>query len=311
MSEVDTYIKKGLKVIQGYLDDGNLAAALKGCEELLRIDPSHSGVRKMYEKVRELIIKDNEKRVDADIAATMHLWDEKKYEELARIYRKLISFAPHHEKLRSLMKKLGMKIEDEEARQRAEFLEQALDAIEQLLRDHKYSDAVGAANELLTLAPLNSKAKGILKRSKKLLIEHELEKNQRIVDSSDFERAIEFYRGLLAIDPENGTVTSLQKRAMEHLRQQEKISGKISANEGEVRIKQLFDAAEYEKVIQACDEVLRDDPTKIAAKIYRKKAEKNLEKESDMIVRKKMQSKEYRDAMRGERKKNPQGFITV
>jgi len=311
MSEADIYIKKGLNIIKGYLNSNNLAAALKGCQELYSINPYDDGVRSMYKKVQALVLEDNSRRVDQDIASTMPLWNEKKFAELGVIYKKLSAFAPTHAHLKEMILKLNIAMQHEQEGQRLAFIDKAVSAIHELIKQKKYRDAVGGSRELVKLAPLNSTAIALLKRTTKALIDDELEKNQRIVEGGDFDRSVEFLRSLLSIDSENSKLISLQKRALSHLNDQNKVSGKIAINESEQRLKDLYKSAEYEKVVQACNEIFLAEPGNIAAKIYKSKAERSLESESSKIILNKMLSKDYKSSIAEEMSINKDRFLVV
>lgn len=288
MVDTELYIKEGLKIVKTLLEQGNFVAARTACQELLKVNPYHRKVLKYLRCIQEEITAQNEEKVDADIEATDHLWKEEQYEELLKIYTKLYQNAPQHNKLKGLIEKLNNKLSKQVREQRADFLKKALIAIDGLMREKHFGDVIQACNELLTFDPLNKNASEYLQAAKNELIEQKLRENERIIDSADFERALEFYDTLLGIDPENTKVKNLSIQAKTHLASQKMLADRIHLNESVARMKALFKQAEYEKVLQACEEIERLERGSWNARIFRKKAKRTIHREIEAAITKKL-----------------------
>lgn len=309
MIDPETYIEEGLKIVKTLVEQGNLQAALGSCQELLKVNPYHRKVQKYLKNVEEMILEKNMEKVDNDLEATMHLWKEGRYDDLLNIYGRLYQYAPNHARLRELIAKLNDTLAKHQKDERNTVaLKMLADATAQMNQKH-FGDAIQICNELLRIAPLNEPAAIMLKEAKNELIEQKLQENERMVDSADFERSLEFYATLLGIDSENKKVQALALRAKEHLAHQKAVAAKIQLNESLVRMKELFKNSEYEKVIQACAEIDRMDPGNFTSKIFRRKAEKTMRAESDEMVVKAL--KETWAAMAVEVAKNPEKFVRI
>lgn len=309
MVDPKQYIKQGLKIIENLVKQGNLVSAVNGCKDLLRINPYDKSVLKQQEKIEALIEKENIKKVDMDIDRTMHLWQEKRFEELRDIYVRLYSFAPEYGRLRKLISQLNERLSEDDKNNRKLFIEKALKAISDLMDSQKYGDVIQASNELLNMDPLNEDAKQSLQKAKNSLIEQKLRDNQNIFDSADFERALDFFESLLKIDPNNKKVKQLVLQAQERVAHQKLLAAKIHLNESIARMKDLFKAAEYEKVIQSCEEIDRLDPGNFTARVFKKKAASTIESEINTQAVKRM-----KEAMASEEaafRKNPSVFLKV
>ena len=309
MIDTETYISQGLKIVKGLISKGSLQAALNACRELLKVNPYHREVQKYLSKIEEAIVEQNEKKVDADIAATMPLWKEQRYEDLMKIYAKLYQYAPRNMRLIGLIEKLQERLTDQQKNERDAFLNKAVSAIAGLLKEGRFADTIQACNELLGINPGNKTAETYLKQAKTDLIEQKLKENERIFESADFERALEFYNSLLAIDPENQKIKNLAFQASERMAEHSLIADKVHLNESIVRMKELFKAGEYEKVLQSCEEILRPDPGNISAVVFLKKADETLGKETNILVLKKL--KEIWTAMEPEYLKNPAAYARI
>ncbi|MBP9718508.1 hypothetical protein KBD59_04405 [Candidatus Gracilibacteria bacterium] len=279
----EKYIQNGLKVVSDLEKQGNVPAALRACEELLRVNPYHLKVQKYIQHLQETIVSQNAAKVDKDIDATMHLWDEHRYDDLATIYTRLYQFAPQHQRLKKMIEKLQHSMTDAQKNTYKDFLQKAYDAISQLIREEKWSDAIQASNELLQRAPGDAKSEKLLLEAKNGYVEGQLEKNRNVIEGSDFERAVNLYQQLLAIYPEHTRTRRLLQQTQSHLSEKKILASKINLNESIARMKELFKTNEYEKVIQACDEILQLDAHCVTAQVFRKKAEATLEKECTLL----------------------------
>ncbi len=309
MVDPELYIAEGLKIVKALIEQGNLQAALANCKELLKVNPYHRTVQKFLRKIEELILKDNIKKVDIDIDSTMHLWKEDRYDDLLKIYNKLYQYAPQYRRLQKLIQKLTSKLNASQTAMRQDFIHKAHAAIADIIHQQNFSDAILASSELLHYDPLNVEAQRSLMKAKDGLIEKKLKENTRIMESADFERAVEFYESLLNINSYNENVKRLTLQAKGHLAEQKLLAEKIHLNESVVRMKELFKSAEYEKAIQACEEILRIDPANFVAKMFAKKARVTIRDESNDLMVKKLKAALAETT--GEYAKNPAGFVRL
>lgn len=305
----ETYIKNGVKIIEDLVKQKSFQPALASCQELLKVDPYHRTVQKLLKKIQERILEENIKKVDRDIDTTMGLWKEKRYDELFAIYTRLYQYAPQHNRLTKLIKKLEQSMSEEQKNTRRDFVTQAHTAIRDLLKQKQYADALQAGNELLTVDPLNTDTQKMVATAKEGIVEQKLQANARIVDSADFERALEFYNGLLAIDPTSQKIQALAFQAKARLAEQHTLASRIHFNESLARMRELFQSSEYEKTVQACDEILHLDSKNVTAKIFRKKALHIIEIETEKMVMKRL--KEGSEALVAEYQKEPGKFAEI
>lgn len=309
MIDSDAYIKQGLKIVKALIAQGNLQGALSGCNELLKINPYNRDIQKNLKKIEELIVASNIKKVDTDIEATMHLWDEKRYQDLLEIYNRLYPFAPSYGRLQKLIGKVQSKLSDQNRKERDEYIDNALKAISDLLRQKQLGDAIQACNELLLIDPLNSHAQKYLTSAQNELIQNKLNDNQKLLESSDLDRISQFYTSLLSIRPDH---SDLQKRSLQvkaQLAERKILAEKIHLNESIARMKELFKSAEYEHVLQSAAEIDRLDPGNISARIFKKKAIDTMQAETEAIATKKM--KEAWGTLLSEYQRNPGAFIKI
>ena len=309
MLNPDRYIKESLKVVQQLMHDGNFSAALKACEELVRVNPYNKNVTKCIKEIEEAILRDNEKKVDRDIDSTMHLWEEKRYDDLMKIYTKLYQFAPQHARLKSLIEKLMKTLGTAQQDNRRDYIERALKAIDQLMSEKRFGDCLQACSELLALDPFNSKAHELQTLAQNGLIELKLSQNSHISESANFDRMLEFYESLTSINAQNSKVKKLIVQAKSRVAEQHVLAAKIALNESIARMKELFKAEEYEKVIQSCEEIDRLDPGNFAARVFHKKAEATMDAESDILEGK--QLKEQILLLSEEYTKQPASFVKL
>lgn len=309
MADLNQYIKDGLKIADQFLNEKNFSQALSACQELLKVNPYDRKLHKYLRRIEEHILEENIKKVDHDIDATMHLWKEGRFDDLFQIYARLIQYAPDHRKLKKLIEKLGEQMTDKERRLVQDNREKALANIQELMVEKRLGDALQAGNELLKADPLNTEAGIFVSQIKNLIIEQKMAENERILDSADFERQIEFFTGLLSLQPNHEKVKKLLLKAQAHAAEQRMIAAKIHLNESISRMKELFKNAEYEKVIQACEEIDRQDSGNFSAKIFRKKAIATMDAEIEVLAVKKLQ--EAWGVMKGEVEKRPEGYIRI
>lgn len=303
------YIKEGLKIVKTLMKQGNLQAALRGCQELLKVNPYDRGVQSFLKDIQEQIIKQNEKKVDADIEATMHLWKEKRFVELQGIYARLYPYAPQHKHLRSLIEKLNAALFAEQKEERTDFFRRASDAIQNLFKEKKLGEVMQACNELLSIDPVNKDALHYLQAAKDEIINQKLKQNQSIIESADFERALEVLESTAGVDPANASVQKMIERAKWQVAERRLLAEKIHLNESVARMKELFKNAEYEKVLQSCEEIDRLDPGNFTARVFRKKAATTIHAEIEDATVAKLK-KAWAELAR-EYEKNGGGYVKV
>lgn len=309
MVDPEKYIKDGLVIAKKLMKEGSLQTAYSACQELLKVNPYHKKIISLAEEIQECIVEANKKKVDSDIDATMHLWDEKRYDELQRIYVRLYQFAPTFKRLQKLIQKLNQYVSDDQKSQRSEFLKKALSAIRDLHDKGEFTDAMQACNELLSLDPMNDDARDALAKARKALVTKKLQENERITDSADFERQLEFYESLLAIDPGNASIARLASNAKAGLSERKVLAAKVELNLSIARMKVLFDHAEYEKVLQACDEIEQMSPRNFSALLFRKKTKNAIDEEIERQSVAKL--RETWKNMLPEYQKNPEVYLRV
>lgn len=309
MVDPEQYIKEGLKIVKALMGEGNLPMALRTCRELLKVNPYHRKVQKYLKEIEERIVEQNEKKVEADIDATMHLWKEERFDDLMKIYVRLYQYAPQNHQLQKLIAKLNEKLSAQQKNVRTVVVHESLAKMAAFLNEQKFGDAIQTGNELLRVDPLNSEAATYLKKAKNGLIEQKLKDSARIMDSADFDRQLEFFDSLLTIDPEHKEVKRLALRSRSHLAEQKMIAEKIHLNESVTRMKELFKNAEYEMVLQSCEEIERLDPGNFTARVFRKKAKRTMRAEIDILTVKLL--KETWTALEPEYLKNRGAFVRI
>lgn len=309
MLDTDKYIKQGIAIVRSLIREGKLQAALSGCNELLKINPYDRSVQEVLREIEEQIVKENDKKVDSDISATMHLWKEGRWEDLLKIYGKLHQYAPSNKRLSDLITKLYAKLSDNQKKERDDFISKALSTISGLLKEKQFGDAIQACNELLEIDPINDHAKSYLQTAQNKLIERKLDDNRRILEGADLDRILEFYNSLLAIRPDH---QDIQRRALQvkaQIAERKILADRIHLNESIARMKALFKNAEYEKVIQSAEEIERLDAGNVSARIFRKKALQTMKEEIDDLVVKKL--KEAAKNSNIDYKKSPAEFVKI
>ncbi len=309
MLDPDTYVAQGLKAVDQLVDSGDLITALKACEELLRVNPYHHGAQSTLSNIHVKIEKQNEDLVDHDIQNTMKLWDEHRYDDLRVIYGKLLKFSPNHKKLLSLVSKLNETFTEEVKKAHKELKDKARTAIESLIKDQKYDDALLACTELSEYFPQDAEAENMIKKMRYSVIDAKLEENKLLSNTADFMAAEAFYESLLKIEPSHKRVNTLLSETREHDTKSRILDSKIHLNESIERMKKLWNTHEYEKVDQACDEILQQDARNFTAKIYKKKSASILANESDVLEQK--QLAEQWQKMSEEYNKDRTQFITI
>ncbi|MBI2453889.1 hypothetical protein HYV58_01785, partial [Candidatus Peregrinibacteria bacterium] len=288
MGDPRKIIEDGIRVIKKLIASGYYPDALRWCQDMLAINPYHRDVLGYFNKVQKLILRENERKVDADIDNTMHFWKEHRYNDLRTIYLKLLPYAPQHRRLRKLIKKLNEQLTDAEKKNRSEFIRKAEELFRKLLFEERYGELIQAASELLQYDPINREAPKYIQKAKDLLIEKKLAENQHLVEGSNFARALDFYESLLKIDAENRMVKRLAHQVRLHLAEQKFIAEKIHLNESIARMKELFKNAEYEKVFQACEEIDHFNPNNFTSKVFKAKALRTIHDEIEHLSVKKL-----------------------
>lgn len=309
MIDPNDYIEKGLKAVDEMANRGDYMSALKACEDLLRVNPYHRGAIQTLRNIQTKIEKSNAEKVDRDIESTMPLWKQGKYDELRTIYGKLYAYAPEHKKLRSLIIKLQETVSSETQKQQNEVKQKAIAAIENLLTQKNYDDAITATQELSEFFPLDKDVEKIGTKVRYAKIDSEITSNPQFQNTADFMAAEAFYEGLLKIDPTHPEVKKLLQQTREHDTRARVLDSKIHLNESFDRMKKLWENQEYEKVIQAAEEILQQNEGNLTARMYRSKAHSTLLRESDALEVK--QLKAHWQQLGEEYTKNPSSFAKI
>lgn len=309
MVDPEQYIAQGTALIDRFMEEKNFQAAFQACQELLKVNPYHRKLQKYLGKIQDRIVEENEKKVDADIAATMHLWKEKRYDDLQKIYIKLYQFAPNHGHLKNLIQRLSESLDDRAKQLKEERIRNFLEPARAALQKGEAGSALSNCLEVLKIDPLHKEALRLARNAREAIIEQKLRENERVLEGADFERKIELGNSLLSIDPVNEKVRRIIQQANAHLAQQRVLAEKIHLNESIARMKELFKTAEYEKVIQACEEIDRQDPGNFTAKAFKKKAQKTMAAETEVLVVRTLT--EAWKTLEPEYAKNPGAFVKI
>jgi len=302
-------IEEGIKVIKKLISDGDWKRALYGCQELLKYNPFNADLQSLMKKIEAHMVSENEKKVNTDISSTMRLWDEGRYSELMGIYMKLYKYAPNNTRLRDLIEKLKSKLTETEQNKREDIVKKALEIIKKLISDGKYSDAIQACNEFLDFDSTNLTVQKYLIVAKDAIIERKLKENPHLMESSDFDRQLEFFESLAKINPSNQKIQNILYQIKEHFGEQKMIAEKMNLNESILRMKELFRHAEYEKTVQACEEIDRMEHGNFTAKVFKKKALQTIKIETEVAAVKKM--REDFAALTEEYKTKPKEFVRL
>lgn len=309
MTDITSYISEGIKAVKKLLREDDFFNANLGCQELLKVAPYDRKLLKLMTKIEKKILGQNLKIVKKEIKKTWRLWDEKRYSELLQIYQRLYEYAPQYEKLHDLMEKAEEALGQEEKENRRLFIKQTFEAIEKMYREDRWGEVIQACKELLVIDPRNSDVKNLLAKAREKLVEWRLQNEERLVDSAEFERQIAFFNELLGVDPHAEKVKKMLIEARGKLQEKQNIEAKILSNEGEKRIKELFDNQEYEKVLQSCEELKIVDLKNFIANLYEKKARAAMDDEIEQKVFKLIV--EGFSKLREEYQRNKVGFMKI
>lgn len=293
-------LQEAYKTIKVLMKEEKWLEAHRACLEVLRFDPENIKIIHLKNSIEKTVKKINIKAIKTDISKLKPLWNENKYEELLMNLKHLEPYLKDYPGLRPIIQKAEKKYIEQLRSQQEVSFESETKKIKQLLMENKHQEAMLAAERLKVMGIHGKELKKTITDIRFKWINNEINANKTLLSSQKFEDILLFYQKMLKIDPESKKIkNSIEKTKKIYMefKIEEKKEYIYKSHEA---IRTLYQLKKYEKVLEACEEILDIDPRNKIALAFKKKAagkvEKIIDKEviTQMISNQKKLKEEYK-----------------
>ncbi len=284
MNDPQILIQDSFEKINNAMQSGKWSEAYQACLEILRYDSENHQALKLKNKIEKEVGKLNREAIKKDMSMLKQLWQEKKYEELFGELQKLKAFFPEYPELADLYQKVQKAYQRNVGQEQKKQYRDQLISIQQLASAGNFAGAIQQATALQIPNFKDKKIDNLIQQLQNKWIKAELEKNKILLVSDKFEEKLLFLQSLKHIDQKSKLLEKyIQKTKMDY--QAYKIESKKEfIYQASENIRTLYQLKKYDKVIQACHEVLEINPSHHEIKSFLRRAEKKLRRQIEREV---------------------------
>lgn len=260
-----------LDQIQAMLDSGELASANSNIEEYLSRNLDDPKALKIYRKIQKQIYQNNLKKVKEGIRIAESMWDQKRYEDLLNLYLKLQPYAPNYKPLQRLIDKVykvqGKSVQKKEDTAMSDFNT----TLTQYIQTKNFDRALDFLQEAIKKDPDNPGFQKTLLDLKRKIIDHKLTTNKSKFKKASPPDIYDFIKSLYEFEPTYYKTQQLLVDQHEKLKYYYANKKDLFVKDAKRQIRILYNKKEFEKALQAVNELQKIDPSNSLAKRYRKK----------------------------------------
>lgn len=283
--------------------------AHRACLEILRFDSDNLKVIRLKGTIERKVKKINIKAIKEDLKNIDPLWKEKKYSELLEHLKALAPYQNDYYPLKRFIKKVEMEYLNQTREQTKEANSADYARINELLKDHKYQEAIRIAQKLRVLKFNESKVKQLIGKIKYEWINYELHTNKPLLDSEKFEDILLTLQKIKQIDAGSSAITKLINNTNKKYKQFKIMEKKDFIYQGLEKTKTLLQLKKFEKAMIASREILDIDPSNKKANYMHILAKRKFSKSMDNELN--TQMKAVHTQNRKDYKKDKSQFVKI
>ncbi|MFC1810826.1 hypothetical protein ACFLZH_04970 [Patescibacteria group bacterium] len=300
---------QGLKEIEGLITADKLKEAYDLCNKLLLNYPESVRINRAQGKIEKLVYKKNLEVVKKDMDNLKPLWKEGKYTSIISKLKELQGFVPGYAPIQKQLEK-AVKLETKQKyKTQKQTLDDYMNAAKKYLNEKNYKEAITTLKRILMKLPENEEAQKMLKESRTLYIDQQIQENGFLLKSNKFDEIAQFIKHLKHVDPDSNKITQLINK----LSKKEEIARKFQKMDFTYQsfeeLTTLYQKQKYQAAIKGLEELVKIEKDNFKAlemlKSARKKFDKQLIKE--VITKIKLLQTKFRK----QKKQMPKEFIRL
>lgn len=234
--------------------------AHRACVELLRFDPENIKAIRLKYKIEKNVKKINQNAIKNDLKALKQFWKEQDYTNLLFNLKKLEPYINDYPPLKKIFAKAQNLYNRQLEQKQHSFYQDQLSAIRRSVENKKFKEAFEAAESLKKLNIFNDQTAKVIININHDWIEYELEQNKTLCNSDKFEDILLFYQKLLKIDPKSEKLKKLMASTKDRYAEYKIAEKREFIYTSLEKIRTLYQLNKFDRVMDACGEVLEIDP---------------------------------------------------
>ena len=228
---------------------------------------------KLLQKVKKQILKTNIAKIEEAIKRFDHLWKQKKYPELLQAYLEIQKFAPDYIPLQKKIEKVYKLLQKNNQDQNYLEFKKIKDVVEVKISNNELTDSIKFVEEAFLKNPNNPLVKKLVLETKRNTIDIKLKQNRKAIKQGNIPKIYDFIKSLYELEPTYYKIQTLLVKYHGLLRKYYENQKYVYLKDSMQQIKVLYNKSEFQKCLQASNELLRTTVYNNFANKYKIKAE--------------------------------------
>jgi len=228
---------------------------------------------KLLQKVKKQILKTNIAKIEEAIKRFDHLWKQKKYPELLQAYLEIQKFAPDYIPLQKKIEKVYKLLQKNNQDQNYLEFKKIKDVVEVKISNNELTDSIKFVEEAFLKNPNNPLVKKLVLETKRNTIDIKLKQNRKPIKQGNIPKIYDFIKSLYELEPTYYKIQTLLVKYHGLLRKYYENQKYVYLKDSMQQIKVLYNKSEFQKCLQASNELLRTTVYNNFANKYKIKAE--------------------------------------
>lgn len=272
--------KQQLGQIVALAESGEIAKAFQSISGYIQAYRDDEEAVKIYQKLKKQVYQTNLEKVKESIDSVKFMWKQKRYKDLLHLYLKLREYAPNYKPLQKLIQKAYKAAQKDELSKRDSIGKQIVETVDAYIKNKKYSEALQFLENTIMQDPNNPLLQKLLLETKHKIIDQKLAHNKSKLKKSAATESYDFIKKLYELEPNYYKTQQLYAEQYYKLKDYYKNQKFIFEKEAKKQITILFNTKEFEKALQASQELIRTNLQSKTAKKFIPKIQKEIDKEN-------------------------------
>jgi len=252
---------------------GETHQAYSALEKYLVSNNQDSKAFKLLQSIKKDLLKKNIEKINQAIQRFDYLEQQQKYQELLTAYLEIQKFAPDYIPLQNKIQKIYQIIlKDQNNTQNQEF-QKIQQLVETKLANQEFTETITFLEQTINQDSNNILLRKLLIETKRQIIDHKLLTNKSNFNTQSIPKIYDFIKTLYNFEPTYPKIQKLLISYHSKLKLYYQNQKLVFEKDAVRQIKVLFNQQEYQKCLQACQELLRTTFYNQTALKYRKKAQ--------------------------------------
>lgn len=272
--------KQSLKQIKQLDKQGDTTKAFQAIQAYLQTNHDDLEAIKLYQDLKKKVYKQNLSKVKDSIQSVKFMWKQGRYKDLLHLYLKLRPYAPNYRPLENLIQKAYNAYHKEEMQKQDSANSKVIQNVEGYLKSKNYTEALKFIEEAIKRDLDNPLLQKLLVETKRKVIDAKLKANMAKIKKISIPESYDFIKKLYELEP---TYYKIQKLFAEYhykLKDYYKNQKFIYEKDAKRQIKVLYNTKEYDKALQATQELLKVNNTSKTAQKYLPRIKQKIDQEN-------------------------------